>query len=108
VSANTGFQDRQLTCVECGQQFVFTAGEQEFFRDQGLTDDPQRCPPCRRARKEIRADAQTQRDTEQESDEQAKRTPSQKLRDAPQHDSQTRGTQKQGSEVQHERGWNTE
>ena len=106
MTSHAQLQDRQLTCVECGHQFIFTASEQEFFRDKGLTDDPKRCPPCRRARKELRA--RTTRDTEQESGEQARRSPSQKLRDAPQDDSQTRGTQKQDSEVQHERGWNTE
>jgi CxxC-x17-CxxC domain-containing protein len=48
------FQDRTLTCRDCGQQFTFTAGEQEFFQTRGLTNDPTRCPECRRARKDAR------------------------------------------------------
>jgi CxxC-x17-CxxC domain-containing protein len=46
------FQDRTLTCRDCGQQFVFTAGEQEFYQSRGLTNEPGRCPECRRARKQ--------------------------------------------------------
>jgi CxxC-x17-CxxC domain-containing protein len=42
--------DRTLTCRDCGQQFVFTAGEQAFYQERGFTD-PQRCPTCRQARK---------------------------------------------------------
>ena len=46
------FQDRTLTCRDCGQQFVFSAGEQEFYQSRGLTNEPGRCPECRRARKQ--------------------------------------------------------
>lgn len=42
--------DRSLTCRDCGQEFVFTAGEQEFYQQRGFSD-PQRCPSCRQARK---------------------------------------------------------
>jgi CxxC-x17-CxxC domain-containing protein len=45
------FQDRTLTCRDCGTQFTFTAGEQEFYQSRGLTNDPGRCPDCRQARK---------------------------------------------------------
>jgi CxxC-x17-CxxC domain-containing protein len=45
------FQDRTLTCRDCGAQFTFTAGEQEFYQSRGLTNDPGRCPDCRQARK---------------------------------------------------------
>ena len=45
--------DRTLTCRDCGQQFVFTAGEQAFYQERGFTD-PQRCPTCRQARKSQR------------------------------------------------------
>ena len=47
-------QDRILTCRDCGQQFAFTAGEQEFYQSRGLTNEPGRCPECRRARKQQR------------------------------------------------------
>ena len=43
--------DKTLTCRDCGQQFVFTAGEQEFYAEKGFTNEPTRCPDCRRARK---------------------------------------------------------
>jgi len=42
--------ERTLTCRDCGQEFVFTAGEQEFYEQRGFSD-PQRCPSCRQARK---------------------------------------------------------
>lgn len=43
--------DETLTCIDCHQQFVFTAGEKAFFDGKGFTDKPKRCPPCRKARK---------------------------------------------------------
>ena len=45
------FEDKTLTCRECGAEFTFTAGEQEFFRSRGLENEPGRCPPCRAARR---------------------------------------------------------
>jgi len=45
------FQDRSLKCVECGNEFVFTAGEQIFYRDMGLTHDPKRCRSCKAQKK---------------------------------------------------------
>ncbi len=42
--------DRTLTCRDCGQEFVFTAGEQEFYQQRGFSE-PQRCRSCRDARK---------------------------------------------------------
>lgn len=44
-------QDKTLACVDCGNQFVFTAGEQEFYAQKGFTNAPTRCPACRAARK---------------------------------------------------------
>ena len=44
-------QDRTLTCRDCGQEFTFTASEQEFFAQKGFTNEPGRCPECRSARK---------------------------------------------------------
>ena len=45
------YTDRGITCLDCGQEFVFTAGEQEFYAQKGFTNEPTRCPNCRRARK---------------------------------------------------------
>jgi CxxC-x17-CxxC domain-containing protein len=42
--------DRTLTCADCGQEFVFTASEQQFYTDRGFSD-PRRCRNCRAARK---------------------------------------------------------
>lgn len=53
------FQDRQLTCVDCGQPFVFTAGEQEFYARKGFKEEPKRCKICREARKARRAGGET-------------------------------------------------
>lgn len=46
--------DKQLKCKDCGADFVFTEGEQEFFREKGFENDPIRCPACRKARKQAR------------------------------------------------------
>ena len=51
------FQDETLTCRDCGRQFVFTAGEQEFYQSRGLMNKPGRCPECRSARKQSRGDS---------------------------------------------------
>jgi CxxC-x17-CxxC domain-containing protein len=45
------YQDKVLVCKECGKEFIFTAGEQEFFNSKGFTNEPGRCPECRAARK---------------------------------------------------------
>ena len=45
------YQDRYLTCRDCGEEFAFTVSEQEFFAEKGFTNDPGRCPQCRAARK---------------------------------------------------------
>ena len=45
------YEDKTLVCKECGNEFVFTAGEQEFYAEKGLTHEPQRCKECRDARK---------------------------------------------------------
>ena len=45
------FEDKTLNCRECGNDFVFTAGEQEFYQQKGLVNQPGRCPSCRAARR---------------------------------------------------------
>ncbi len=45
------FEDKTLVCKECGKEFVFTAGEQEFYAERGFQNEPQRCKACRDARK---------------------------------------------------------
>lgn len=51
------YVDKTLTCRDCGQNFTFSAGEQEFYAQRGLTNEPGRCPDCRaqsRQRRESR------------------------------------------------------
>lgn len=45
------FEDRSITCVECGSEFTWTAHEQEYYRDKGLENAPRRCRKCRAHRK---------------------------------------------------------
>ena len=45
------YEDKTLVCKECGSEFVFTAGEQEFYAERGFQNEPQRCKSCRDARK---------------------------------------------------------
>jgi len=45
------FEDKTLTCADCGASFTFSAAEQEFFQSKGYTNEPKRCPTCRQARK---------------------------------------------------------
>ncbi len=46
------FVDKTLKCRDCGNEFVFTAGEQEFFQQKGLMNQPGRCPACRAQRRQ--------------------------------------------------------
>ena len=48
------FADKTLTCRECGNAFVWSAGAQEFYQQKGLVHEPQRCPDCRKRAKEER------------------------------------------------------
>ena len=41
------FQDKSLKCVDCGADFVFTAGEQLFFHDKQFKNEPKRCKACK-------------------------------------------------------------
>src|SRR5262245_58931958 len=45
------FEDRTLQCRECGQTFIFTSGEQEFYQQKGLLNEPGHCPECRQRRR---------------------------------------------------------
>lgn len=44
------FQDKMLTCIDCGADFVFTAGEQLFFHDKQFKNEPKRCKTCKSRR----------------------------------------------------------
>ncbi|MFC1860458.1 zinc-ribbon domain containing protein [Chloroflexota bacterium] len=47
-------EDKTLTCRDCGQEFTFTTGEQEFYLSHGLQNEPSRCPECRASRRSER------------------------------------------------------
>ena len=49
------YEDKTLVCKDCGAEFVFTAGEQEFYAEKGFQNEPTRCKACRQARKASRA-----------------------------------------------------
>jgi CxxC-x17-CxxC domain-containing protein len=51
------FQDRPLQCLDCKNEFIFTAGEQEFYDRKGFKEIPKRCKPCRDQRKTRRGDS---------------------------------------------------
>ena len=46
--------DKTLVCRDCGQEFTFTVGEQEFYMSRGLLNEPSRCPECRVTRRRER------------------------------------------------------
>lgn len=46
--------DKTLVCKDCGAEFVFTEGEQAFYAEKGFTNDPVRCPACRKSKKMAR------------------------------------------------------
>jgi CxxC-x17-CxxC domain-containing protein len=45
------YEDKTLVCKDCGSEFTFTAGEQEYFAEKGLQNEPKRCKNCRAAKK---------------------------------------------------------
>ncbi|MGB6894406.1 MAG: zinc-ribbon domain-containing protein, partial [Dehalococcoidia bacterium] len=45
------YTDKNLTCVDCGAQFTFSAEDQEYHASRGFTNEPKRCSSCRQARK---------------------------------------------------------
>lgn len=47
----SGNYDQHITCIDCGHDFVWNAREQEFYREKNF-QQPKRCKPCSRARKE--------------------------------------------------------
>ena len=49
---DTDFEDESIFCIDCGRDFVWTVGEQIFFRDKGLKNPPKRCKECKQAKNE--------------------------------------------------------
>lgn len=45
-------EDKKILCKDCGDEFIFTLGEQEFYKEKGFENDPVRCSGCRKDRKQ--------------------------------------------------------
>ncbi len=50
------FGDTAIPCIDCKEDFIWTAGEQAFFRDKDLKNPPKRCKECKKA-KNLRLEA---------------------------------------------------
>lgn len=55
------FTDRILKCVDCGEEFVFSAGEQLFFLDKGFQNEPRHCKKCKAKNTNARRTRRSQR-----------------------------------------------
>ncbi|MFN2501070.1 MAG: zinc-ribbon domain containing protein [Pyrinomonadaceae bacterium] len=44
------FEDLSIPCIDCASDFIWTAGEQIFFRDKQLQNPPKRCKECKKAK----------------------------------------------------------
>ncbi len=47
---NNELEDQNLDCIDCKEQFIWSVGEQTFFRDKGLENPPKRCKACKKAK----------------------------------------------------------
>ena len=52
--------DQYLTCADCNRDFLWSAREQDFYREKGF-QPPKRCKECARARKEQRGEGGNRR-----------------------------------------------
>jgi len=50
----TTYDDKTLTCTECGQSFIFTADDQSYHAEKGYMNEPKRCTSCRQTRRDRR------------------------------------------------------
>ncbi len=48
--SNDELKDQNLDCIDCKEKFVWSIGEQTFFRDKGLKNPPKRCKLCKKAK----------------------------------------------------------
>ena len=51
------YQDKTLTCQDCGQSFIFSADDQQYHAEKGYSNEPKRCPSCRQSRRSERGDS---------------------------------------------------
>ncbi len=50
VESSEEFEDTSIKCIDCSQEFIWTIGEQTFFRDKELKNPPKRCKDCKKAK----------------------------------------------------------
>lgn len=50
IKSQSEFQDVNIICIDCNQEFIWTDGEQQFFFDKGLKNPPKRCKNCKQAK----------------------------------------------------------
>ncbi len=50
IEYDSEFDDIAIDCIDCTGQFIWTAGEQSFFRDKQLQNPPKRCKECKKAK----------------------------------------------------------
>lgn len=51
-SSSPEFDDKTIVCIDCGSDFIWSSGEQAFFRDKNLQNPPKRCKGCKQAKNE--------------------------------------------------------
>ncbi len=48
-------EDIKIICKDCGEEFLFTVGEQNFYEEKGFQNKPVRCKACRDKKKAEKA-----------------------------------------------------
>lgn len=51
-TSDAQLEDKTINCIDCSKDFIWSVGEQSFFRDKGLQNPPKRCKPCKQAKTE--------------------------------------------------------
>jgi hypothetical protein len=46
VKKSPEFEDIKMKCIDCGKDFIFTVGEQIYYRDRHIPTQPKRCRSC--------------------------------------------------------------
>ena len=54
-------KDKTIKCQDCGNDFIFTVRDQEFYAEKGFTNEPKRCFSCRKKRKAEKEEKQSNR-----------------------------------------------
>ena len=52
LEIESDFEEQSILCIDCNSNFVWSIGEQTFYRDKGLKNPPKRCKECKQAKNE--------------------------------------------------------